>query len=137
MARESREEAIIIQFTFELDDAELEDEERLKFAQKLLPELRNLDEVEKADRAEEFTSEAGSKPGISTLIGTLTAQVSFKNIKGFLGFLGDRLQDKPIKIHVKVGDRETTIEAKSRKELLEAERVTKEIFALMGKENSV
>lgn len=137
MANESREESKIIQFTFELDDPDLEDEERLKFAQKLLPELRNLNEVEKADRAEELTPEGGSKRGISTLIGTLTAQVSFKNIKGFLGFLGDRLQDKPIKIHVKVGDRETTIEAKSRKELLEAERVAKEFLELMGKESSV
>ena len=87
---EPREDATIIQFTFGLDDSELEDEERLKFAKKLLPELRNLDEVERAERAEDLTPEAGSKPGFATLIGTLTAQVSFKNIKGFLGFLGDR-----------------------------------------------
>ncbi len=87
---EPREDATIIQFTFGLDDPELEDEERLKFAKKLLPELRNLDEVERASRAEDLTPEAGSKPGFATLIGTLTAQVSFKNIKGFLGFLGDR-----------------------------------------------
>lgn len=134
---ESREEATIIQFTFGLDDPELEYEEKLKFARKLLRELRNLDEVEKVERTENLTPEAGSKPGISTLIGTLTTHVSFKNLQEFLGFLGDRIQDKPIKIHVKVGDRETTIKAKNRKELLEAERVAKELFALMGKENNV
>jgi len=39
----SREEENIIQFTFGLDDPELEDEERLKFSKKLLRELRNLD----------------------------------------------------------------------------------------------
>ena len=106
---ELREDATIIQFTFGLDDPDLEDEERLKFAKKLLPELRNLDEVERAERAEDLTPEAGSKPGFATLIGTLTAQVSFKNIKGFLGFLGDRLQDKPIKGSIKVGNNEVTL----------------------------
>ncbi len=63
----------------------------------MLRELRNLDEVERADRTEDLTPEAGSKPGFATLVGMLTAEVSFQNIKAFLVFLGDRLQDKPIK----------------------------------------
>ncbi len=57
-----------IQFTFGLDEPELEDSERLKFAQKLLRELRNLDEVERADRTEDLTPEGGSKPGFATLM---------------------------------------------------------------------
>ena len=52
----------IIQFTFGLDEPELEDEQRLKFAKKLLRELRNLDEVERAERTEDLTPETGSKP---------------------------------------------------------------------------
>ena len=44
-----------IQFTFGLDNPELEDEERVKFVKKLLRELRNLDEVERADRTEDLT----------------------------------------------------------------------------------
>ena len=108
---ESREDETIIQFTFGLDDPELEDEERLRFSKKLLPELRNLDEVERASRAEDLTPEAGSKPGFATLLGMVTAQVSFKNIQGFLGFLGDRLQDKPITGSIKVGDNEVEFEA--------------------------
>ena len=43
-----------IQFTFAVDDPELDDERRLKIASKLLRELRDLDEVEKVDRAEDF-----------------------------------------------------------------------------------
>ena len=86
-----------IQFTFGLDEPELEDEQRLKFAKKLLRELRNLDEVERAYRTEDLTPEASSKPGFATLIGSITALVHVKNIKAFLGFFGDCLQDKPIK----------------------------------------
>ncbi len=127
----------IIQFTFAVDDPELDDDRRRKLAQMLQRELKNLDEVEKCDRTEDLHPEAGSKPGFATLIGVLTAEVSVKNIKAFLGFLGDRLQDKPIKIQVKVGDREAKIEAKSRKELLDAKRVALELLDKMSKEGNV
>ncbi|KZL49570.1 hypothetical protein A2T98_12040 [Nodularia spumigena CENA596] len=124
-----------IQFTFAVDDPELDDEKRQKIANKLLRELRDLDEVEKADRAEDLNPEAGSKPGFATLIGVLTAEVSMKNIKGFLSFLGDRLGDKPIKIIVEVGDKKVNIEAKSRQELLESERIVKALLGEMGSGN--
>ena len=125
-----------IQFTFGLNEPDLEDEERLKFSTKLLKELRNLDEVEKADRTEDLAPEAGSKPGFATLLGTLTAEISFKNIKGFLGFLGDRLQDKPIKGSIKVGSNEVEFEVKSRQELIEFEKTALNLIAAMSGENN-
>ncbi|MGB3656303.1 MAG: hypothetical protein WBA41_34520 [Rivularia sp. (in: cyanobacteria)] len=70
----------IIKFTFAIDDPELDDERRQKIANKLLREIRCLDEVEKVDRAEDLNPEAGSKPGFATLIGVLTAEVSMKNV---------------------------------------------------------
>ncbi len=121
----------IIQFTFGLDEPEMEDSERLKFAKKMLSELRNLDEVEKVDRAEDLNPEAGSKPGFATLIGIVTAQVSFNNITEFLGFLGDRLQDKQIKGSIKVGDREVEFEVKSCQELAEFEQTALNLIAAM------
>ncbi|ALB40331.1 MULTISPECIES: hypothetical protein [unclassified Anabaena] len=124
-----------IQFTFAIDDPELDDERRLKIASKLLRELRDSDEVEKVDRAEDFNPEAGSKPGFATLIGVLTAQVSMKNIKTFLSFLGDRLKDQSLEITVKVGDKEVSIKAKSRQELLESEKIAKDLLAAMGGDN--
>ena len=124
-----------IQFTFAVNDPELDDDRRLKIASKLLRELRDSDEVEKADRAEDLNPEAGSKPGFATLIGVLTAQVSIKNIKTFLAFLGDRLGDKPIKVSVKVGDKEVIIEAKSRQELLETEKIAKNLLAAISGDN--
>ncbi|MDB9343957.1 hypothetical protein PN456_12445 [Nodularia spumigena CS-586/05] len=124
-----------IQFTFAVDDPELDDEKRQKIANKLLREIRDLDEVEKADRAEDLNPEAGSKPGFATLIGMLTAEVSIKNVTGFLSFLGDRLGDKPIKIIVEFGDKKVNIEAKSRQELLESERIVKALLEQMGDDN--
>lgn len=120
----------IIQFTFGLDSLEIEDDERLKFAKKLLPELRSMDEVERADRTEDLTPEAGSKPAFATLVGTLTAEVGFKNVKAFLGFLGDRLADKPIKGKIKVGNDEVEFEVKSRQELEQFEQTA---FRLIDK----
>lgn len=121
---------LTILFTFGLNNSEIEDNERLKFAQKLLPELRNLDEVERADRAEDLNLEAGSK-GFATLLGVLQAEVSIQNIKAFLGFLSDRLADKPIKLKIKVGDNEAEIEVKSRKEIEEVEKTALKLIAAM------
>ncbi len=130
----SKEETI--QFTFGLDEPELEDEQRLKFAQKLLRDLRNLDEVEKADRTEDLTPEAGSKPGFATLIGSITALVHVKDIKAFLGFLGDRLQDKPIKGSIKVGENQVEFEVKSRQELAEFETTALNLIAAMSQSSN-
>ncbi len=121
-----------IQFTFAFDEPELEDKERVKFAKKLLRELRNLDEVERADRTEDLTPAAGSKPGLATLIGSITTLVRVKNIKAFLGFLGDRLEDKPIKGSIKVGDNKVEFEVKSRQELAEFEQTALKLIAAMS-----
>ncbi len=129
---ETRDDEKVIQFTFGLDDPELEDEERLKFSKKLLRELRDLDEVERADRTEDLEPEAGSKPGFATLIGNLTAEVGLKNIKGFLGFLGDRLQDKSIKGSIAVGDNKVVFVVKSRQELAEFENIALKLIAAIS-----
>jgi|GEM_PF-476683 len=129
---ETREDDIIIQFTFGLDEPEIEDSERLKFATKLLPELRELDEVKRADRAELLNPEPGAKPAFETLVGFLTAEVSLANIKKFLAFLGDRLQDKPIKGKIKIGDNQVEFEVKSRQELADVEKIALNLIAAMS-----
>jgi hypothetical protein len=72
-----------IQFTFALDDPELDDNRRQKIAGNLLRELRDLDEVEKAYLSEDIYPEPGSKPGFATLIGFITAKVNIQKNKGF------------------------------------------------------
>ena len=133
MAEINKDETII-QFTFGLDEPELEDAELLKFSQKMLRELRNLDEVERAERTEDLDPEAGSKIGFATLIGVLTAHISLKNLKKFLEFLVDRLQDKPMKGRFKSGDKEVEFEVNSRHELAELEKTALKIFSVMGED---
>lgn len=120
-----------IQFTFAVNDPKLEDEERQKIAQKLLRELRQLDEVEKADFAKDLKLEPGAKSVLATIVGVLTAEVSIENIQKVLGFIGDRIPNKPVVIKVKVGEQEVEIEAKSCKELEDAERVVRQLLAQM------
>jgi hypothetical protein len=136
---ETREDDVIIQFTFGLDEPEAEDEERLKFAKKLLPKLRQLDEVERVDRAENLNPEAGSKAGFGTLLGILTAKVSLKNFKGFLEFLVSSIQDKRIKGSIKVGNNEVEVkfEVKSSQELAELEKTALNLIAAMSGGNYV
>ncbi|OCR02627.1 hypothetical protein BCD67_23085 [Oscillatoriales cyanobacterium USR001] len=117
-----------VEITFGLADPELEDDQSLKFAKKLLPELRQLDEVEKADRTEDVDPEMGAKMGLATIVGLLTSHVNILNLKGFLGWLSDRVPDKPIKIKMKYAGNEVEIEAKSSEELKKAIQSIKELF---------
>jgi HD superfamily phosphohydrolase len=121
----------IIRFTFAVNDPELEDEERQEIARKLLRELRQLDEVENADFAKDSELESGAKSVLATIVGVLTAEVSIENIQKVLGFIGDRIPNKPVVIKVKVGEQEVEIEAKSRKELEDAERVVRQLLEQM------
>lgn len=120
-----------IQFTFAVNDPELEDAERQEIARKLLRELRQLDEVENANFAKDSELESGTKSALATIVGVLTAEVSIENIQKVLGFIGDRIPNKPVVIKVKVGEQEVEIEAKSRKELEDAERVVRQLLAQM------
>lgn len=120
-----------VQFTFAVNDPELEDDERQEIARKLLRELRQMDEVENADFAKELKLEPGAKSVLATIVGVLTAEVSVENIQKVLGFIGDRIPNKPVVIKVKVGEKEVEIEAKSRKELEDAERVVRQLLAQM------
>ncbi len=120
-----------VQFTFAVNDPELEDAERQEIARKLLRELRQLDEVENVDFAKDSELEPGARSVLATLVGVLTAEVSIENIQKVLGFIGDRMPNKPVVIKVKVGEQEVEIEAKSRKELEDAERVARQLLKQM------
>lgn len=122
-----------VQFTFAVNDPELEDVERQEIARKLLRELRQLDEVENADFAKDLELELGAKSVLATIAGVLTAEVSIENIQKVLGFIGDRIPNKPVIIKVKVGEKEVEIEAKSRKELEDAEKVVRQLLEQMQK----
>lgn len=124
----------IIELTFGLDEPDAEDEEKNKFAQNLLKELKQLDEVEKAYQAEDPNPEAGAKVGLAKLVGILTTEVKFKHLTAFLGWLGNRFQDKPIRGSIKVGDKEVKFAVKSHKELEKFEQTALKLIEAMSEE---
>ena len=86
----------IIQFTFAVNDPELEDAERQEIARKLLRELHQLDEVENVDFAKDSELEAGAKSALATIVGVLTAEVSIENIQKVLGLLAIASRTSPL-----------------------------------------
>jgi len=128
-------EDLRVQITFGLSDPDLEDEERLRFSKQVLPELRDLDEVERADRTEVMSPESGMK-GFETLVGFLTADVTVPMLKDFAGWMGDRFSDQPMKVKVKVGEQEVELEARSRKELEAVEQTAQGLLATMKRDDA-
>ena len=120
----------LIQLTFGLSNLDIDDDKRLQFSKHVLPELRDLDEVERADRAEASSSDAGEK-GFSTLVGFLTADVTLPNLNAFTDWMGDRFSDQPMKVTVKVGEQEVELEARSKTELAQIEQVANSLLAKM------
>jgi hypothetical protein len=90
-----------LRVTIEFDDPELEPEERDKQAQRLIAELRDLNDVETVERVADSNLSEGTK-----------------SIGGFLvGFLKDRLGGKLIEFTVEANGKKLTAKASSREEL--------------------
>ena len=121
----------LVEVTFALDDLTLDDQERQEFAKKLLKQLRDQGDAETVDRTEDLNSEVGSKGGLDKLVGVLTAQIKFGNVVGFFNFVGEKFAEKPIEVHVKVGDREVTIKGTGEKAIMQAKQVAAELQGLL------
>ena len=91
----------LVEVTFSLNDPSLDEYEQQEFAKKLLRQLREHSDAESIERADDLSSEVGSKGGLNKLVGGLTAKVSLDKIVSFVGFVGDKFAEKPMKIHVK------------------------------------
>ena len=121
----------LVEITFALDNPD--DYERQEFAKKLLKQLREQGDAESVERTEDLSSEAGSKGGLDKLVGVLTAEVKLDKVVSFLGFVGSKFAEKPMKIHVKDGDREVTIETTGEKAALIGEQIAKGLLDTMKK----
>ena len=131
---ETRKDDTIIEFTFGLDEPEAEDAERLKFATNLLKDLKRLDEVERAERAEDPNPEAGAKAGWATLVGILKTEIKLKHFTAVLGWLGSRIQNKPIKARIKIGEKEATFEVAGPEQLPELEKTALKLIEAMSED---
>ena len=106
-----------IKLAIAFNDPDLEPEERDEQAQRLLAELKQVNEVESVERMLDPNPPEGNKSLGGFLVGMLLAEVNPANGKKLLGFLGDRLGGKPIELSVEANGRKLTVKAHSREEL--------------------
>ena len=104
--------ALTIAFT----DPELTNEERDEDALQLLGELSDRSDIESVERLRDPNPPDGNKSIGGFLVGVLAAEVSAANAKKVLGFLGDRLGNKPISLKVEKNGKKLEVTANSREE---------------------
>ena len=106
-----------IKFTIAFNDPDLDSEELEYYAQNLLIQMRELDEVEVVDRVFDTHPPLGNKSVGAVLVGFLTAEISRENARHLLEFLRERLRNKLIELEVEANGKKLKIKASSRKEL--------------------
>ena len=121
--------ASTITLTIAFNNPDLEPEERDEQAQRFLAELKQVDEVESAERLLDPNPPEGNKSLGGFLVGILLAEVNPANGKKLLGFLGDRLGGKPIELSVEANGRKLTVKAYSREELEAAIKLAQEFIS--------
>ena len=118
-----------VKFTIAFNDPNLDSEELEAQAQSLLAQMRELDEIETVDRVLDPNPPAGNKAVGAILVGLLTAEVSPANVKKLLGFLGDRLGNKPIELEVEANGKKLKVKASSQAELMAAIEAAQKFLA--------
>jgi hypothetical protein len=104
-------------FTIAFNDPDLDSEQLDEQAQRLVSELKQIDEVDEVNRVIDPNPPEGNKSMGGFVVGLLTAEVSAANAKKLLGFLGDRLGGKPIEFTVEGNGKKLSVKANSREEL--------------------
>ncbi|HEY9825488.1 MAG TPA: hypothetical protein V6D19_08580 [Stenomitos sp.] len=105
-----------IQLIIDLNDPNFEPEECEEQTQRLFAALQDMEDVE-VHRVLDANPPEGNKSMGGFLVGLLKAEGSVENFKKLMGFLGDRIGSKPIKLKLKAPDgRELELEASSQAE---------------------
>ncbi|WP_017655832.1 hypothetical protein [Fortiea contorta] len=119
-----------IKFTITFNDPDLDAEEKDEQAQRLIAELKQIDEVDTVGRVLDPNPPEGNKALGGFLAGLLMAEVNIANAKKLMGFLGDRLGGKPIEIAVEANGKKLTVKAHSREELEAAIKAAQDFIAV-------
>ena len=117
-----------IKLTIAFNDPDLDPEELDEQAQRLMAELKQMDEVE-VDRVLDPNPPEGNKAIGGILVGLLTTQVSAVNAQKLMGFLGDRLGGKPIELELEANGKKLKVKAHSREELEAAIKAAQDFVA--------
>lgn len=118
-----------VRLTFNFNDPDLTPDERDEQAQRLIAELKDVDEVETVNRVLDPNPPEGNKALGGILVGLLTAEVNAENAKRLFGFLGDRLGGKAIELEVEANGRKLKVKAQSREELEVAIQAAQDFIA--------
>lgn len=106
-----------VKLTITFNDPDLDSEERDGQAQRLMAELKQMDEVDAVNRVLDPNPPEGNKALGGFLIGLLSTEVSVANAQKLMGFLGDRLGNKPIELEVEANGKKLKVKASSQQEL--------------------
>ncbi len=106
-----------VKFTFTFNDPDFDAEEKDEEVQKLLNQMRDIDELEETGRVLDPNPPEGNKAFGGFLVGMLTASVNSTNTKKVLGFFSDRLSGKAIEMNVEANGKKLSVKANSRAEL--------------------
>ncbi|BAY99413.1 hypothetical protein NIES37_33950 [Tolypothrix tenuis PCC 7101] len=121
-----------IKLTITFIDPDLDEEEKDQEVERLLSQMKELDEVEEVNRVAEINAPVGSKSITGYVVGQLVALVKSESVKQVWGFLTDRLGNKPIEIELEFTkesgeSKKVKVKASSRKELEAAVNAIQEI----------
>ncbi len=105
-----------LKLTIAFTDPELEPAQRDNQAQRLIAELRDIDDVETVDRVIDASPSEGTKSIGGFLVGLLKAEVKVDNFKKLSGFLTDRLGGKSIELTAEVNGKKLSVKANSKEE---------------------
>ena len=119
-----------VKLTIAFNDSTLDLEELDEQAQRLMAELKQIEEVNTVDRVLDPNPPEGNKALGGFLVGLLSAEVSVGNAKKLMGFLGDRLGGKPIELAVEANGKKLTVKAHSREELEAAVKAAQDFIAV-------
>jgi hypothetical protein len=119
-----------IKFTIGFNDPDLEVEQRDEQVQRLIAELKQMDEVDTVGRVLDPNPPEGNKALGGFLAGLLMAEVNAANAKKLMGFLGNRLGNKPIELAVEANGKKLTVKAHSREELEAAIKAAQDFISV-------
>lgn len=119
-----------IKLTINFNDPDLEPEEREQQVQRFMAELKQVDEVETVDRVLDSNPPERNKALGGFLVGLLATEVNVANAQKLMGFLGDRLGGKPIKLTVEANGKKLIVKAHSREDLESAIKAAQDFVAV-------
>ncbi len=120
-----------IKFTISFTDPELDLEEQDEQAQKLLNQMKTLDELEEVGRVLDPNPPVGNKALGGFLPGILKAVIKANHIKQFMEFLGDRLVGQTIEMEVTGNGKSLKVKVSNQAELKEAVQAAEQ-FIMAG-----